>query len=240
MATKEEDEAAAKVVAEKGAEDAAKDKGPTPEERAAADQRRTEEATAAKAKIDEQEQRIAKLDEKIKELRDKQAADAKRGKDTQELEARIADQERRLVDQEKTMIDLHQREKDAIERANSKTLETDLRSALTGRLIDSDAITAAIDLLILRKKARVDSDGKVAIVDEKGNWGSLTPDAVLKHVPTALQAAKGVPGSGGHGPAGEAISTDLKSRVFGSQAEFNKAQDEGKISTGDGRRVKAQ
>lgn len=137
------------------------------------------------------------------------------------------------------MIDLHQREKDAIERANSKTLETDVRAALSGKLIDADAYQAAIDLIILRKKARVDSDGKVAVIDEKGNWGSLSPEAILKHVPTALQSAKGVPGSGDRGPNGEAVTSSAWERGKQSQADFERLQDEGKIPRGDGRHVTA-
>ena len=165
---------------------------------------------------------------------------AKKGKNTEELEGRLADSERRLVDQEKTLLEMHEREKTAIERANSKTLETDLRATLDGKLVDSDAMQAALDLLILRKKARVDSDGKVAVVDEKGNWGSLSAEAVLKHIPAALQAARGASGSGQRGPTGEIVSGDAWQKGKQSQADFNRLVDEGKLPSGEGRRAKAQ
>lgn len=241
MATKEEEE---KAAAEKAAADAKaeaeRDKGPSPEERKAAEERRAAESKAQAERLDAADKKAAQLEETIKSLKTKLEAGEKKGDDKKELEQRLAEAERRLVDNEKTVLELHEREKQANDRANSKTLETDLRAALGDKLVDAAAVAEAVDSLIARKKARVDSDGKVAIVDEKGNWGSLSAEAVLKHVHPALQKAKGVPGSGDRGPAGEVVTSDVWERGKVSQADFEKLQDEGKLPRGDGRHVRAQ
>lgn len=211
-----------KAAAEKAAAEAA--------EKAAADKATADKAAqdaALKAKLDAADAKTADLEKRIKEMKESIAAGQKKGESVNALETRLAEAERRLVDAEKTMLQMHEREKAAIEQSNAKTIETDVRATLDGALVDG-VMGMVIKTLRADGLIRVDSDGKVAVNDGKGNWGSLSRESLLAHIPDALKASSGVPGGGGTRPAegGRTIRTDAMAEGEASQAGYKKRRAE--------------
>lgn len=210
--------------------------GLSEEDRVKAEKERKDSEARLQAEIDARDEKLSALgDRQEKILAElaalKKAPAPKGGKGDHEAEL-----ERRLADVEEQLAGERTKRESAEKRAAKETLEGGLRKVL-GTQVSAAALDDAVELLILRGDAKVDSDGKIAIRTAKGKetFGNLTPDAALALVPKALQNAKGVPGSGERGTEEEVTTKSALEAAIGpksTQEDFEKAKKDGTLKKG--------
>lgn len=128
--------------------------------------------------------------------------------------------EREVADLKTKLAAMEQRERQATERANLKTIDAESHRALSELgVLDIEAAKRW-----LRSDLRVDNDGELSMNNGE-EWGSFTVEALRKRLPAVFMPAKAAGGSGSKGSRVEAktdgtlLEHGLKDQKFWNENE---------------------